>query len=1246
MPDENPSPDSSEKAEAPLLTGSAGDAADIPLLPFQVVGIGASAGGLEAYRELLQSLSPETGMAFVIVSHLSAEHKSQLVPILSRYTAMPVIEIADGIRCESNRVYVLPPNARVIIDRGCLKLEPRPARDRVPRPIDYFFRSLAADQRNHAVGVVLSGSDSDGALGLKAIKGEGGIAIVQSPSSARFPDMPLSGIGGDHVDLVLPPDRIGIELAHLAEQFARPELKPLEEGNIPQDDERQFARILAMLRSVSGIDFRNYKPTTLRRRLARRMLLKHFDSLPEYALYLQGRPGELRELQEDLLINVTHFFRDPDVFDALKAEIFPHLLEGRPSDQPIRIWSAGCSSGEEAYSLAMCLLESVAGLPVEPFIQIFGTDASEESIEKARAGVYPLSIASEVSPERLRRFFVKAGENGYQIAKRVRDLCVFARQNLCSDPPFSRMDLVSCRNVLIYLTPQIQNVIVSTFHYSLKQCGFLLLGSSESLRDHSELFTPVDRGNKFYTKTGTTTHIPLSMISSAHAAVQASDSTPMQSFGVSWTELELQRATDRVLLARHGPPGVVVNDKMEVLQVRGQVGPYLQIAPGMTRLQLLRMARDDLVPVLYDLLQRSIAEDVPGQVEGVRVRNEDQVDEISIEVLPIQSIPARPRCYLVLFLTSGASRSLTERLPPPETAASRTAGDRTPEVEQLRLDLTTSRQYLQSLIEERDIRNQELTSAYEEVQSANEELQSANEELETAKEELQSTNEELQTINEELRTRNVALVQATNDFTNLFNNVNIPLIMLGIDLTIRHFTPPTERLMRIRSTDIGRPIGEVRLNLKLEAVEPLLQEVLDTLATKEMEVEDREGRWHLLRIRPYRTGENKIEGLVLVLLDIDQFRRAEQALRDARDFAQTVLESVPAPLVILNEEYEFRRVNAAFRSLSGLDSSALEHHSFPELANLMWNLGGLAPKLDEMKRSGAKELDFEHWTGGADGKVFRFKVLPVQLEGRQLLLVMLDDVTSQKEAERVLEEERQRLAGEVAITAQALDRTQNQMRELAGSLLNSQENESRRLARDLHDDVGQKLAVLQIEIQRLLDKPPAEPQELKERMQSLVERTVNISTDVRTLSHQLHPAIIEDLGLAIALEELVKEFGRSEDMPATFSTSGVPPKISLEMATALYRIAQEALSNVAKHAGKTHVRVNLAGKQGGLLLRIRDLGHGFETSQERRAGLGLVSMEERARLVGGIFRVQSQVNGGTSVEVEVPLTAEPGVQAN
>lgn len=453
---------------------------------------------------------------------------------------------------------------------------------------------------------------------------------------------------------------------------------------------------------------------------------------------------------------------------------------------------------------------------------------------------------------------------------------------------------MSCRNVLIYLTTQVQSTILSTFHYALKPKGFLLLGTSESLRNHSDLFTPVDRGNKFYAKTGLTSRIPLSLIPATKFAEQESLSTPKMSFGNTWTELELQRAADRIVLARHAPPGVVVNENMEVLQVRGQIGPYLQIVPGTASLHLLRMARHELVPALRSILERAINEDVPVQIEGIDIRNEWHAGEISIEVLPVHTTPSRPRCFLVLFL---ASTETSRRFVEPSfnrTGAPDEDGDPEPELQRLRLDLASSRQYLQSLIEERDVRNQELTSAYEEVQSSNEELQSANEELETAKEELQSTNEELQTINKELRTRNISLLQATNDLSNLFNSVNIPLVMLGMDLTIRHFTPPTERLMRMRPADIGRPIGEIRLNLKLDPIEPLLHEVLDTLVTKELEVEDLEGCWHLLRIRPYRTAENKIEGIVLVLLDIDQFRRAEQAMRNARDFAQTVLESIPS----------------------------------------------------------------------------------------------------------------------------------------------------------------------------------------------------------------------------------------------------------------------------------------------------------------------------------------------------------------
>lgn len=1210
-------------------------------LPFPVVAIGASKGGIEAYQELFRHLAPDTGMAFVVLPHLSAEHESGLPDILRQVSSMPVGGMDQGIRPEANSVYVLPANMRATLQQGSFQMEPRAPGERIPMPIDHFFRSLASDQKNRAIGVVLSGSDSDGALGLKAIKGEGGIAIVQDPESALVEDMPRSSMLAEHVDLVLPPHAIATELSRLARHFFQPSLQLLEQGNLAPSDEPHFSRLVTLLGTVHGIDFRTYKVATLRRRTARRMILRRMDSLAEYVRIVQERREELRNLHEDVLINVTRFFRDPGVFEALKTEILPTLFDNRPLDQQVRVWVAGCSSGEEAYSVAICLLEYLAGQPHEPPIQIFATDASERSIEKARMAVFPDSIAKELSPERLRRFFVKT-DKGYQISKRLRDLCIFARQNLCNDPPFSRLDLITCRNVLIYLDRETQGGIIGTFHYALRPSGCLLLGRSESVTDTAGMFTAVDRRNKFYAKLGNATpegvlrHRRPSLLPAGDGAAPV----PV-AFRNTSNELDLQRAADRAILARHAPPGVIVNQALEVLEVRGRPAPFLAMAPGAASLNLLRVAHADIMPVVRDAVKRAIESAAPA-IEEISLHEADVTKRATLEVLPIQSGSGPARHYLVLFVPA----------PPRHIESSSVDLDRgtdmpvQPEEARLELgrvrrDLTTTRLYLQSLIEERDARNQELTAAYEEIQSSNEELQSTNEELETAKEELQSTNEELQTVNDELRNRNLALLQASNDLSNLLNSVNIPVIMLGSDLTIRQYTPMAERLMRLRTADIGRPIGEIRLDLTVDDIEPLLHEVLETLATKELDVQDRSGRWYLLRLRPYRTSENKIEGVVLLLLDIDQMRRSQEALQRSRDFAKTVLESVQMPVVVLDGELRVRTANAAFRALAGLNSGDLERRPFSELLTMHWDWPDLRePLLDLVREHNGSAFEREHETTRPPIRNLRLVARSVLTESDPAVLIVLDDITAQKQAERLLESDRERLAGQVRSTAEVLGRTREELRALTARLFISQEEERRRVARELHDDVSQKLAVLEIDIEQLRQNIPADAEQMREQLARIRERASVLSNEVRALSHQLHPSMLDHFGLPAALKSLVEEFAEREGMVATFRGSNVPDKISPELATNLYRIAQEALRNVGKHAGRTHVKVLLEGTDRGLRLSVRDFGDGFDTDGNARRGLGLVSMEERARLVGGVLTVVSELGQGTSVTMTVPLAEQ------
>jgi two-component system CheB/CheR fusion protein len=1206
-----------------------------PLLEYPVVGIGASAGGLQAFQELLGSLNPKTGMAFVLITHLAPDQRSYLTEILTQSTKMPVSPIEDGARPEPNHLYVLLPNQLATLDKGVFRVAPRPAGPRSPMPIDLFFRSLAAEQKNFAVGVVLSGADADGAFGLKTIKGEGGLALVQAPETATHGSMPRNSIAADHVDLVKAPAELGNELSRLAEQFAKPDVRALELGNALDGDEQHFQRILQMLRGVSGLEFQQYKPATLRRRIGRRMILMRLENLADYARYLQVRPEELRLLQEDALINVTRFFRDAEVWDFLSNEILPSFFRDHLSDTPVRIWCAGCSSGEEAYSLAILLLEHTAAIGIDTTIQLFGTDASERSIEIARNGIYPESLQHEISEERLRRYFVKI-DRGYQVSKRVRDLCIFARQNLANDPPFSHMDFVSCRNVLIYLNAALQKQVINTFHYALDPAGYLILGSSESLRDYGEMFATVDRRHKIYTKLGV--RIPSGYNLPPYFLSSTSSPSSRQSDGSSnsdiWPEVDLQRAADRIVLARYGPPGLIVDDQMNVLQSRGDTTPFIDLSSGPVSWNLSRVLRESIAFTVKSAVERSIADNVPISLGPVTVRRDQTEDSIRVEVLPIASVGAKTRCFLILFENANENSNRSADLAIPSLLS---ADAKEQLIAQLRQDLEANRFHLQSLIEERDARNQELISANEEIQSANEELQSTNEELETTKEELQSANEELQTVNEELQQRNSVLVQTGNDLNNLLNSVNIPLLMLNNDFQIRQFTPPMQRLLSVRSTDIGRSINEIRLHLSIGDLEPMLREVLETLGTREQEVQDREGRWYLLRVRPYRTSDNKIEGLVVLLVDIDQIRKSQQELRDARDIANSMLESVPIPVTVLNQDYTIRTANGAFRDLSQLRESQLLGRSFPDVIQYLWGFDTLHQELDDLRQGepGSK-LVLEHLSTTQRRQTLLLKGQALTRDGDKAMLITVEDITAQRQENQILTSEKSQLKNEIVLVARRLERTQEELRGLTAHLFTVQDEERRHVARELHDDISQNLSILDLHLKALKDKQQqgldlAEIDEVRSQLSIL-------ANDVRRISHRLHPAILDDLGLPAALKALVEEFGEREGMPATYHGISVPEDIPTNTAAALYRIAQEALRNVAKHAGKTHVKVLLEKKDDLLILQVIDLGVGFDQEAEvAGGGLGLISMTERARQIHGQLSIHSSLGKGTTMIVEAPL---------
>src|SRR5271157_3370110 len=615
--------------------------------PFVVVGVGASAGGLEALSDLLANLPANTGMAVVVVQHLDPQHESKLSNLLSRVTHLPVLEATQDLAVQPDHVYVIPRNMTMTIAQGVLQLAPRGGVRRTHMPIDLFLKSLAEDRQSAAIGVILSGTGSDGTLGMEEIKAAGGITFAQDEASSKYAGMPQSAARSGCVDLVLPPDQIARELARIGQRYyvAPDQAAQAGAGPIAEDDV-YFKKILEILRTAFGVDFSAYRESTVRRRILRRMVLHTKDNLADYIEHLKRDLPEVEALYQDILINVTSFFREPQTFEVLKERVFPEILRTKSQDTPIRLWVAGCSTGQEAYSLAIALVEFLDTQPVRPPIQIFATDLSEiGSLAKAREGVYPGNIVAEVSPERLRRFFTKEQET-YRISKAIRDMCVFARQNVAADPPFSRLDMISCRNVLIYLTPALQKRVIPTFHYALSPNGFLLLGASETVGSFANLFGAVDPKCRIYAKKAA----GMRQYPHFHGGdVLTGEPADVQNTPLTFAPLIWQRAADSVVLNEYAPAGVLVNDDFDILQFRGQTGDYLAPPPGEPSHNLLKMAREGLVLPLRDALKECRQGNAPVRRTGVRIRGEGAIRETDILVLPVKLPDSHERCCLVLF---------------------------------------------------------------------------------------------------------------------------------------------------------------------------------------------------------------------------------------------------------------------------------------------------------------------------------------------------------------------------------------------------------------------------------------------------------------------------------------------------------------------------------------------------------------------------------------------------------------------
>jgi len=999
-------------------------------VPFPIVGIGASAGGLEAFTELLRNLPVDTGMAFVLVQHLDPVHASALTQILSKATRLPVQEVTNDLPVEANHVYVIPPNASMGILQGVLKLQPRQETAGAHRSIDFFLMSLAKDQRERAIGVILSGTASDGTLGLEAIKAEGGITFAQD-ESAKYNSMPRSAISAGCVDLVLSPEHIAKELAHIARHpylaVRAPLLAEEAEDQITETEftagERAHAhaharsdaesdtgvphnglrKIIIVLRNHSAVDFSLYKSSTIRRRIDRRMALNKITSLDLYAQFLRNKPSEINVLYADLLIGVTSFFRNPEVFDALKRTVFPKLIAAR--DEPVRIWVPGCSTGQEAYSIAMAFAEFSDGAIRAPKLQVFATDVNEEALARARAGLYVKTLLLDVSPERLRRFFVEE-DGGYRVSKSLRDTVIFARQNLLVDPPFSRMHLVSCRNLLIYLQSNSQNRILPKFHYALRPKGFLLLGASESIGSVPDLFEPVDRKHKIFSKQpGTTPALRLDF-AVRHPARKEEIPPPTvaQSPNKLRPELSVEHEADRVTLGRNTPPSVLVNAEFQVLQFRGDTSPYLKPPTGRATFDVLKMATAELMLPLRGVLNKAKKERKTVRRENVQIGTSRSVN---IEVAPLKNI--KERCYLIFFEESVHSALSVSGSRLDKSTKSRArlgkAGKSESAVRQvarLERDLAETREYLQSIQEQSEAANEELQASNEEVTSANEELQSINEELETSQEELESTNEELTTVNEEMTNRNAELNLLINDLGNFQRSAPVPIVLLGRDLSVRRFTSKAEKQFNLVASDIGQSIARVRHNLDMPDLEEFVGEVISTVREREREVQDTHGRWHSLRVLPYLSNDNKVDGAVLVLVDITDLKRTEREVKAARDYAEATIRTARDPVIVLRADLRVNTGNEAFYKAFKTTPAQTEGRLIDELGVRQWAIPELRTLLEDIvpRNSVFNEFEVTHDFPEVGSRTMLLNARRLDLtSGSPMILLGIEDVTERRRGE-------------------------------------------------------------------------------------------------------------------------------------------------------------------------------------------------------------------------------------------------------
>ncbi len=1152
---------------------------------FSIVGIGASAGGLEAFTQLLENLPTDSGLGFVLVQHLDPTHESALTALLSKATKMPVVEAVDGAAVEPNHVYIIPPNSNIRIKKGVIRLLPR-QKSGARHEVDTFFQSLAEDQNEYSIGIILSGTASDGTFGLEAIKAEGGITFAQD-ESAKYDGMPRSAIEAGCVDFVLSPKAIAAELRRIsshplpgfAGEKGRGAAKPAKRpGTAKAKANDPFEQILLLLRNHTSVDFSLYKPGTLQRRVNRRLILLKMKTVEAYLVRLRTDPQERDALYQDVLISVTGFFRNPDAFEALKRVSFPQIFKARKLDDPVRVWVPGCSTGQEAYSLAMALLEFM-GDNIKIPLQIYATDLNDTVLQKARAGLYAKSVVQDVSSERLRRFFVQE-EDAYRVVKSVRDLCVFANHNAIAHPPFSRIDLLSCRNLLIYIDPEVQKKAIASFHYALKPNGTLFLGASETLASFSDLFSPVDKKHRIYLKLPGPTRpmkLPFPILRQ-----QADKPSPMIPAMQEVRGFDVQREADRITLAKYSPPGVLINAGMEILQFRGQTSPYLQPPQGHATFHLLKMARESILLPLRAVVNKAKKNNRRARTEVAHIDQSGRAHKVHIEVLPLKN--SKERCFLIFF-ESGSRRGAkvqpavgeSESPPSLRTASSRTDSS---EVSRLKEELAETRDYLQSIQEQYEAANEELQASGEEVQSGNEELQSINEELQTSKEELESTNEELTTVNDEMSNRNVELTKVTGDLNNLHMSVDMAILLLDRDLRIERFTPQAKKIFNLMPSDMGRPFSAVKSTLDFPDLEKFVLEVIAKLVPQERELRDFSGRWYSFRARPYLTLDNKVDGAVVTIVDITDLKGALQK-------AEAIAETVP-PLLVLDSDLRVRMANRSFCDTFHVSRTETEGRLIYELGSGQWDIPMLRTLLkeilprDKVVANFEVEHDFEGI--GIRAMLLNGRMLDLGDAGKTILLSILD-VTRNK-AVTEIEAHSAELERRVGLRTAEMTASNNELEAFCYSV-----------AHDLRTPLRGIEGFSRILLKSYADKLDARGKEYFERIRSATYHMSHLIDSLLDLAHLTRAEMKrEEIDLSEQVRMITQELKTHEPLRAVEFVIAPDVKTIGDS-----RFLQIALTNIIHNAWKFTSKHPSARIEFGVMLEdgepvyfIRDDGAGFD----------------------------------------------------